>query len=174
MRQWLYTLRLQHGAWYVGRSSNLSRRLKQHTSGRGSAWTRRHPPVDDEFWATRELPKGVVGGIAEDALTKQLMLEHGVDNVRGGSHSQVHLPSKVRTVINIELRHARDECFVCGSPGHKASRCPDADEQRRGRKRPRSLKEPRGRNKLQAVETFEVDGGEDGVHEESDSERRDK
>ena len=60
-----YLLELSDSCWYVGKTSNLKRRLLRHFTGGGSAWTRKHPPIalaglwegDLEllvYWATAE------------------------------------------------------------------------------------------------------------------------
>lgn len=74
----VYILRLESQKYYVGTSSNLPRRLKDHFSGRGSVWTKKYKPLE------------VVGIIenrdifTEDNTTKTLMFEHGIEEVRGG------------------------------------------------------------------------------------------
>ena len=45
-RQSVYVLQLKEGKYYVGTTTNLKRRLKEHAAGRGRrAWTARYPPV---------------------------------------------------------------------------------------------------------------------------------
>ena len=39
----VYVLELENGCWYVGCSSSLTHRLKQHKAGLGAAWTKINP-----------------------------------------------------------------------------------------------------------------------------------
>ena len=40
-----YLLKLENNCWYVGKSESITTRLKQHFTGKGSAWTKKHKPV---------------------------------------------------------------------------------------------------------------------------------
>jgi hypothetical protein len=51
------------------------------------------------------------------------MLEHGIDNVRGGSYSNVNLTEQQRDSLTKELRTAQNACFKCGRKGHFAKDC---------------------------------------------------
>ena len=45
-RQSVYVLQLKEGKYYVGTTTNLERRLKEHAAGhRRPAWTTVYPPV---------------------------------------------------------------------------------------------------------------------------------
>ena len=39
-----YVLELEGDNYYVGLTSNLPRRIKEHFSGKGAQWTKIHPP----------------------------------------------------------------------------------------------------------------------------------
>ena len=41
----VYTLELQGGNFYVGYSDDIPKRMAEHFLGRGSYWTRLHPPT---------------------------------------------------------------------------------------------------------------------------------
>ena len=42
---WIYVLECEHGCVYVGQTGkDPNVRLQEHRDGRGSAWTRLHPP----------------------------------------------------------------------------------------------------------------------------------
>ena len=88
----LYVLRLepseQNGPsnWYVGVSYCLNNRIAQHTSGRGSAWTRMHPVVEiAEVRMNATLTM-------ERELTLSYMRRYGWEQVRGGPYSNPDLP----------------------------------------------------------------------------------
>ncbi len=42
----IYILKLEGGNYYVGRSTNLKQRIKDHFDGNGSAWTNLHKPKE--------------------------------------------------------------------------------------------------------------------------------
>lgn len=41
----IYILALENNCFYVGRSTNVKQRIKDHFSGKGSAWTKLHKPI---------------------------------------------------------------------------------------------------------------------------------
>ncbi len=104
----VYVLELEKEKFYVGRTNNINRRYDEHCNGNGSAWTKKYKPLrifktyeeDDSFY--------------EDMIVKKMMKAHGIDSVRGGSYSQIILPSMQITFINNEFRGADDKCFHCG------------------------------------------------------------
>ena len=51
------------------------------------------------------------------------MLKFGVENVRGGSYSQVELSAAQRENLERELRGETNSCFKCGQSGHFANKC---------------------------------------------------
>ena len=79
----LYVMQLQHNKWYVGITENLERRRSQHSSGKGSTWTRLHPVlcIHDVSKVTEDSKVG-----AESKRVAELMWQHGVNNVRGAEH----------------------------------------------------------------------------------------
>ncbi len=115
----LYVLRLESGKFYVGTSGNPAARFDAHKKGTGAAWTAKYPPLEmikTEPDKTRQ---------DEDAEVKRLMLEHGIDNVRGGTYTAVNLPAYQRAALAKELQHAADKCFACGAVGHYVKGCPN-------------------------------------------------
>lgn len=113
----LYILQLQNGKYYVGKTTDIDRRYEEHKSGRGSSWTSKHKPV--KILEVRP----VKDAHDENNTTKDLMKKYGVDNVRGGSYTQIELPDHVKTTITSELRGASNACFKCGETGHYARDC---------------------------------------------------
>ena len=113
----IYVLRLKGGKYYVGKTDNVQRRYAQHVSGQGSAWTRKYPPL--------KLQRTIKGAspFDEDKIVKELMAEHGIDNVRGGAYVSVDLDSVQEEALTRELRGATDCCTTCGRSGHFAARC---------------------------------------------------
>ena len=112
----IYVLELQHGKFYVGKTETPMRRINAHFTGRGSQWTKLHPPVE-----IVEIFEG--DNFDEDKTTIQLMDEHGIDNVRGGTFSRPKLSAPDKLVLNRMINGATDKCFKCGETGHFAENC---------------------------------------------------
>lgn len=69
------------GQKYVGRSSNVAQRLEEHNSGRGAVWTAEAGPG----WKLVKLYEGN-DNATENAITRGVMRNEGIENVRGGSY----------------------------------------------------------------------------------------
>ena len=115
----LYVLQLEDNKWYVGKTTDIKKRFTQHQTGQGSAWTKSYKPV--KIVETRRLKDQY----DETNTTKDYMKKYGIDNVRGGSYSQVVLPDDVEKVLKQELRGDSDACFKCNLKGHFANKCPN-------------------------------------------------
>lgn len=112
----IYILRLESHKFYVGTSSNLPRRLKDHFSGRGSTWTKKYKPVE----VVDILEKKSL--FTEDNVTKELMFKYGISEVRGGTYCQTKLSESDITTLNKEYRGVNNLCFLCGG-SHLIYKC---------------------------------------------------
>ena len=65
----------------MGSTEDLTRRMADHFQGNGSAWTKKHPPVD--ILRIHRTRREDMWGL-EEALTVSLMVKHGHNLVRGG------------------------------------------------------------------------------------------
>lgn len=113
----LYVLQLENGKYYVGKTDNIEKRLKQHQTGRGSSWTKLHNPI--RIIEQRPLKDD----FDETNTTKLYMKKFGIGNVRGGAYCQTELPEGLEDVIRHELRDSEGKCFKCGKPGHMSRQC---------------------------------------------------
>lgn len=114
----LYVLQLEGGKYYIGKTSDVMKRFEQHKSGSGAAWTRTHKPI--KMLECRALN----GDHDENNVTKDYMKKYGINNVRGGSYTQVSLPDDVESVLQREFRGNADVCYKCNLAGHFATNCP--------------------------------------------------
>lgn len=115
----LYVLRLDDEKLYVGkcRTDRIDERIAEHKSGKGSAWTRKH-----KFVSLLE-QRPCNSNFEEDALVLELMSKCGIDNVRGGSYSQVKLDFDTTLDIKKKINHATGACLKCGSLLHYVKDC---------------------------------------------------
>jgi len=121
----IYILKLEGGNYYVGKAENPTKRYQEHVDGKGSAWTKKWKPISVE----NVIPNA--GPFDEDKYTKEMMLAHGIDKVRGGSYVRLELePAQIATITK-ELRGAADQCSECGQAGHYVKNCPSMAEKRR-------------------------------------------
>ena len=120
---YLYSLQLQNGKYYVGKSDDPDARYLAHKKGNGSTWTNIHRPI--KILEIRELK----GEHDETNTTKDLMKKYGIDNVRGGSYTQVVLDSATKAVLEREILGNTDKCYICAQSGHFANKCPNRSDE---------------------------------------------
>ena len=121
---YVYTVQLRDDFWYVGTTIDPTSRLDAHRSGKGSEWTRQHPPLEGCSYSLKEV-KGdeEQARLDEDSEVKRLMKEHGIEKVRGGSYSTTILSRSDVKALSKELRHASGGCLRCGHKSHWATSC---------------------------------------------------
>lgn len=120
----LYVLQLENGKYYVGKTADVMKRFEQHKTGNGAAWTAKYKPV--KMIECRDLK----GDHDENNVTKDYMKKYGINNVRGGSYTQVSLPGDVESVLQREFRGNADVCYKCNLAGHFTNQCPFAMEEK--------------------------------------------
>ena len=118
----IYVLKLQGGKYYVGKSSDVIGRYQQHVNGNGSAWTKKYKPI-----SLLEC-KSDVSPFEEDKVVKEYMAKYGIDNVRGGSYTQISLDQVQQEALNREIRGGTDACHQCGQKGHFVKFCPNKNK----------------------------------------------
>ena len=74
-----YLLECSGGNYYVGKSTDVVRRLTKHFSGGASAWTKKHPPVSI---------MGIYRNVSEQDLYFIAKSLYGADCVRGAGNTR--------------------------------------------------------------------------------------
>jgi len=114
----VYILKLEKSKYYIGKTTNLNNRILQHLSQCACAWTRIYKPISIE--------KTIEGADSfdEDKWTIKYMALHGIDNVRGGTFSQINLSDSDKKTIKKMIASVEDACYICGNKGHFSRNCP--------------------------------------------------
>lgn len=118
MKTTIYILKLEQGKYYVGKTNDIKFRLDKHFNYFGSYWTVKYRPIS--VFAKYEN----CDCFDEDKHTIKMMAEFGIENVRGGSFTQINLPQDELNIINKMINGACDNCFKCHFAGHFANKCP--------------------------------------------------
>lgn len=114
----LYVLKLIKDKYYVGISRNdITIRYKQHLKGNSATWTRMYKPL----YIIESIKTNTM--FDEDKYTKIYMNKFGIENVRGGSYSNIILEDYQLKTLDKEFKNVNNLCFKCGEKGHFAANC---------------------------------------------------
>ena len=113
----IYILQLENNKYYVGKTNNPDIRVASHFNSNGSEWTKIYKPIK----VYEIIPN--CDSYDEDKYTLKYMEQKGIDNVRGGSFSQVELSIEQNKFISQMIKGANDKCFNCGESGHFVKEC---------------------------------------------------
>jgi hypothetical protein len=114
----LYVLKCEEGKYYVGKSYDFTTRYKKHLAGDGAFWTKRYKPI-----GLAELLSNV-DKYDEDKYVWKYMEKYGIDNVRGGSYSQMILSPELRKCAERHINSGANLCYACSGYGHLIRECP--------------------------------------------------
>ena len=106
----IYKLNLEDGKKYVGKTTNVNKRMVQHFSGKGSKVTQKFKPINGEIV---DECYGFFSDELEQKHTDENIKKHGYNNVRGGKYTNSHTLTDNSDIT----------CFKCGKVGHYANQC---------------------------------------------------
>ena len=113
----IYILKLKGGNYYIGKTNNLEKRFLEHVSGKGSAWTTKHEPIEVSQVISNASP------FDEDRYVKEYMHKYGINKVRGGTYVTEELDETQEYNLKKEIWGANDCCTQCGRKGHFVKNC---------------------------------------------------
>jgi predicted GIY-YIG superfamily endonuclease len=113
----IYILKLRAGKYYIGKTKNIEKRYEEHLTGTGSGWTKKYKPVSLIKTIKSTSP------FDEDKYVKEYMAKYGIENVRGGSYSNIVLDENSIAVLEKEIRHSNNVCMRCGRDTHYIKDC---------------------------------------------------
>ena len=113
----IYILKLREGKYYIGKTNNVEKRFNEHIAGNGSGWTKKYKPIS--------LIKSVISTsyFDEDKYVKEYMAKYGIENVRGGTYSNINLDANCISLLEKEIWHSKNLCTRCGSDTHFIKDC---------------------------------------------------
>jgi predicted GIY-YIG superfamily endonuclease len=113
----IYIIKLEKGKYYIGKTRNIEKRYEEHLTGTGSEWTKKHKPLS--------LIKTIksTSQFDEDKYVKEYMAKYGIENVRGGTYSNIVLDASSIAVLEKEIRHSNNVCMRCGRDSHYIKDC---------------------------------------------------
>lgn len=117
----VYVLELQDNKIYVGKTSNIPKRLGEHMNHSGSAFTKKFQPTGRSLERLGNIQGD--GDAAERDETLRYMYLRGIENVRGWRYTQVHMSPEQIQDAELNIRETFDLCRKCGMPGHFVQRC---------------------------------------------------
>ena len=118
----LYILRLPYNRWYIGKTNNFILRKQQYMENRRiPQWVHKWAQIPSDIDVEKVIDN--CDDFDEDKYTKIYMSKYGINNVRGGSYSTIHLPDYQLASLQKEFQTAKNNCFQCGKHGHYAREC---------------------------------------------------
>ena len=124
----IYEVKCENQKIYIGKTTNMNKRMKQHFTGNGSQVTKKFAPVSATKIATCN---GYFSDKVEQHFTEKIIKKHGYKNVRGGYYTNSKtLTHETKPSTNQKTNqktnkntNQKNSCYRCGRPGHYATSC---------------------------------------------------
>jgi hypothetical protein len=117
----IYILRLDGDKYYIGGSEFPDYSIENHFNKKGVHWTMNHEPLNVIELIYNCDSKDI------DMYVIKYMEEYGIDNVRGGSFSNVILSESQLNIINYELNNELNnkkcQCIISAFSFHHKQDC---------------------------------------------------
>lgn len=101
-KHYVYSLNLEGGRKYVGKTNDINRRIGEHFSSNGSKWTKKYKPVNVNH--VQVCKSESTQAKAETIVYNRMKDYHGKQSVRGAGNTS-------------------SGCSRCGRESHNASKC---------------------------------------------------
>ena len=90
----IYEVDCRHDKKYIGKTTNMDRRMREHFTGKGAQVTRKFAPQ-----TAREVARchGYFSDEVEQKFTDKAIKKHGYQNVRGGKYTNSKTLHKKRS-----------------------------------------------------------------------------
>ena len=105
---YIYKLNLEHNKKYVGKTTNIDRRMNQHFGGNGSKVTKKFAPKDGEIV---DVCNGYFSDKIEQKHTNKYIKKHGYNNVRGGKYTNSKTLHKSNYKKYKKYKNTQYECY---------------------------------------------------------------
>jgi len=89
----IYKLNLKNGKKYIGKTTDIDRRMNQHFSGNGAKVTKKFKPIDGKV--VDSCP-GFFSDELEQEYTEDYIDKYGYENVRGGKYTNSKTLNKTK------------------------------------------------------------------------------
>ena len=135
----IYKMNLEGGKKYVGKTTDVDRRMDQHFSGNGAKVTKKFKPINAKV--VDEVP-GFFSDDVEQEYTEEYIDKYGYENVRGGMYTNsktlkkndqgsYHSNMGFHTMWNpgtpkpkkSKPKKKVSKCSRCGRSGHSKDKC---------------------------------------------------
>ena len=117
----IYKVNCENGKKYIGKTTDIERRIHQHIKGNGAKVTQKFKPKTYEI--IDEVP-GFFSSDAEQYYTEKNIKKYGYENVRGGTYTNsktLHRTNNNQNEYHDE--YDQDFCTTCGRNGHNYQSC---------------------------------------------------
>lgn len=116
-----YCLELDKGKKYIGKTKKtLKERFHEHTNYiKSNQFVKKYRILN--IIPLERLNKTTK--CTEDFYVKDYMVKYGIDNVRGGSYTNINLSEEEKIILKREMDTANDKCRICGDNNCSTSTC---------------------------------------------------